>query len=585
MLGSGVQPSKAGEASEFPARPTVEPDGLLGVADLHALVDTARHLSSEVHMPRLLHRILEAATRLTDSPDGSVLLLDEARSGLYFADALGASAPMLLEQWGKTGAKKVPLIGSKAGQVFTSTTSVTVDSVPEDPNHFKGVDRATRSSTASMICVPLVVAHRHTGDAHALGVIQILNKRSGNYSIRDRLLLERFADLAAVSIDNARLVSDLFANKGLYSSDDDGADPQEILARPAWNEVLTVLIADMRGFTQLCQVIGRPERTQTLLNEFLGMLAEQVIAHHGVVNKFLGDGLMAFFRNKTAGADAVACAFAMLRAFDAMKERWNGDSNVKLQFLDLGVGISTEDVILGAVGNDRVWDFTAIGTGVNLAAHLMEHARGGRRLYVDKVTFRSARHLLGGFEGPEEFDLRKQGQTVSHPYERYLLLPPSAPQDAGAKGAAIEAARVGSLFVSYSHRDDAWRQLLRTHLQPYVTAGSVEVWDDTAIEAGVQWREAIETAIQQAKVALFLVSPNLLASRFIQEEELAPLLRRARAREVKILWVPLVSSSYEETEFQHMQAAMNPAHPLDTLSEPQQHRWMVDLCRAIKASM
>ena len=54
---------------------------------------------------------------------------------------------------------------------------------------------------------------------------------------------------------------------------------------------------------------------------------------------------------------------------------------------------------------------------------------------------------------------------------------------------------------------------------------------------------------------------------------------------MKILWVPLVSSSFEETEFQHLQAAMNPGHPLDTLTEPQQHRWMVDLCRAIKASI
>lgn len=559
--------------------------GALGVADLQALVDASRDLSSEVHMPRLLHRILEAATRLTDSPDGSVLLLDESRSGLYFADAVGSAAPMLLEQWGRRGGRQVPLIGSKAGQVFTSTTSVVVDSVPEDPNHFKGVDRATQNSTASMVCVPLVAAHRYSGETQALGVIQILNKRSGNYSLRDRTLLERFADLAAVAIENARLVSDLFANKGLYSADDEGADPLEVLAKPAWNETLTVLIADMRGFTQLCQVIGRPERTQSLLNEFLGMLAEHVIAHHGVVNKFLGDGVMAFFRRDTREANAVECAFDMLRAFDPMKQRWDARSNVKLHFLDLGIGISTEDVILGVVGTARVWDFTAIGTGVNLAAHLMEHARDGRRVLVDKVTFAAARHLIGSFDGPEEFEFRKPGQKVSHPYERYTIRPTAIEPARPGTQSSSDLVRTGGLFISYSHADDPWRQLLRTHLQPYLTAGTVEVWDDTAIEAGERWREAIETAIERAKVALFLVSPKLLASRFVQQDELAPLLKRARAKEVKILWVPLVSSSYEETEFQHLQAAMNPGHPLDTLTEPQQHRWMVDLCRAIKASM
>ena len=495
MTGAGPDPApSAAPAARDGA------DASLGVADLQALVETSRHLSSEVHMPRLLHRILDAATRLTDSPDGSVLLLDESRSGLYFADVVGASAPMLLEQWGRKGSKKVPLIGSKAGQVFTSTTSVTVDSVPEDPNHYKGVDRATRSKTASMICVPLVVAHRHTGDRHALGVIQILNRRSGNYSQRDRILLERFADLAAVAIDNARLVSDLYANKGLYTSDDDSADPREILARPAWNETLTVLIADMRGFTQLCQVIGRPEKTQSLLNEFLAMLAQHVIEHHGVVNKFLGDGVMAFFRPATKEVNAVDCAFRMLDSFDAMKQRWDAESNVKLKFLDLGIGISTEDVMLGALGSERVWDFTAIGTGVNLASHLMEYAREGRRLVVDKVTFRAARDRVGTFVGPEEFELRKHAQTVAHPYERYILRPKAADAaEVAATPPRDDVANAGGLFVSYSHRDDAWRMLLRTHLQPYVTSGSVAVWDDTAIEAGQLWRDAIEAAIGQAK--------------------------------------------------------------------------------------
>ena len=106
-----MQPPQTLPAGKLPARSgelTASDDGTLGVADLHALVDAARDLSGEVHMPRLLHRILEAATRLTDSPDGSVLLLDETRSGLYFADAVGASAPMLLEQWGRGGTKQVP---------------------------------------------------------------------------------------------------------------------------------------------------------------------------------------------------------------------------------------------------------------------------------------------------------------------------------------------------------------------------------------------------------------------------------------------------------------------------------------------
>lgn len=560
----------------------------LGHEDLVALVDTSRALASELHLGKLFHRILDAATRLSDSPDGCVLLLDDARDALYFADACGEQAAMLLAEWGREGPKRVPLIGSKAGEAYTSMTSIVVEAVAEDPNHFKGVDRATRKPTASMVCVPLVALDRTTAQPRVLGVVQILNKRGGDYTARDRMLLERFAEQAAVAIQNARLVRDLFASKGLYLGDDDPTDPRELLARPAWSEKLSVLGADMRGFTQLCQVVGRPERTQVLLNAFLTMLAEKTLAHAGVVNKFLGDGVLAFFRRGDHARQAVECAFDMLAAFDVLKARWDRESNVELGFLDLGIGISTEDVILGAMGSERVWDFTAIGNGVNLATHLMEHARDGRRLLVDKVTFNQARDAIDAFEGPEDFELRKPGQTVAHPYARYLLVRGAGRMSDDVPAAAklaSAAPRKRGVFISYSRHDGEWRALLRTHLQPYVQSGAIEVWDDTTIEAGADWTVALDRAIEDAAVALFIVSPTLLASRFIQEEEIAPFVRKARAKEVRILWLPVTASSYEETEFRTLQAALNPAKPLDAMSPPQQHHALVDLCKIIKAAL
>lgn len=558
----------------------------LGIEDLTALVETSRELASELHLPRLLHRILDQATRLTDSPDGSVLLLADSRSSLYFADACGEHAPMLLRDWGRNGPRSVPLFGSKAGEVFTSMTSMVVEAVGADPNHFRGVDQATREATQSMICVPLVATDRTTGDARAVGVVQILNKRSGDYSARDRLLLERFADQAAIAIENARLVRDLFASKGLYTADDE-ADPREMLARPAWNETLSVLAADMRGFTQLCQVIGRPERTQALLNEFLTMLAEQTLAHGGVVNKFLGDGVLAFFRKGDYAVQSVECAFAMLRDFDAMKVRWNDENNVSLSFLDLGIGISTENVMLGALGSEAVWDFTAIGIGVNLATYLMTGARDGRRLMVDKMTFRLSQSIVDDFDGPEDFELRKPGQTVGHLYERYRLIARKGAREAAPTSAPADVAadRRNGLFISYSRDDDAWRRLLRTHLQPYITAGSIEVWDDTVIEAGDEWRVALDDAIENASAVLFLVSAKFLASDFILDAEIRPFLAKARAHAVKVFWLPVSTSSYEETEFHSLQAAMNPARPLDRMTGPQRHHAVVNLCKIIKASL
>ncbi len=562
---------------------------LLGREDLLTLVDITRDLASEVHLPRLLHRILEEATRLTDSPDGSVILHDEARSSLYFADALGVTAPLLLDKWGKASSQRVPIIGSNAGQVFTSGISVIVDAVANDPNHFKGVDQENKRETSRMVCVPLTVMSRQSGEAKTLGVIQILNKRSGDYTQRDVVLLERFADQAAVALDNAQLVSDLFAHMGLNAASD-GDDPvktyTEIRSKPAWHETLSVLFADMRGFTQFCHVVGRPEIAQSSLNEFLTMLADTVMMHGGTVNKFLGDGVMALFRGGNHAAHAVDCGFAMLKAFDAMKRRWDDRSNLQIGFLDLGIGISTGDVILGSIGSERVWDFTAIGTGVNLADHLMENAREGRRLLVDKVTFKTVQDSIDAFEGPEQFELNKPGQTVAHPYERYCLIRKRGEADTGSEvPRELAPTPRGAVFVSYSHGDARWLALFQKHLKPYVRAGSLEVWDDSRIKAGDQWRTSIREALDRAKVALLIVTPNFLESEFIARNELPPLLQSARARGVRIVWVPVSASSYEETPIGGFQAALNPANPLDTMSEPQQNQALVAVCKIIKAAL
>lgn len=561
---------------------------LLRRDDLLALVNGTQGLASEVHLPRLLHRILEEATRLTDSLDGSIILYDERNNCLYFADAVGADAQMLLEKWGKASDQSIPIIGSKAGQVFTSHTSQVIKAVAKDPNHFKGVDKDTQRQTASMVCVPLLVTCRRTGNSRSLGVIQILNKNNGNYTSRDQVLLERFADQAAVALENARLVSDLFAHMGLYAID--GLDPlhmyNELRSRSAWQETLSVLFADMRSFTQFCQVLGRPEQAQDRLNEFLTMLAEAVIVHGGLVNKFLGDGLMALFRGENHANDAVDCAFSMLKSFDALKHDWDRRSNLRLTFLDIGIGISTEDVMLGSIGTEQVWDFTAVGTGVNLAAHLMEHARDGRRLLVDKVTFRAAQDRLEQYEGPEQFELRKPGQSVAHPYERYCLVKKKGDTSIVAEPPKeAPLTKKGSLFISYSHGDQHWLRLLQKHLKPYIRSGSVEIWDDTMIKAGERWRASICEAIERAQVALLIVSPNFLESDFISHNELPPLLSAARERGLRILWLPVSASSFQETKIEDFQAAHNPSTPLDCMSEAQQNQALVMVCRLIKSAL
>jgi hypothetical protein len=140
------------------------------------------------------------------------------------------------------------------------------------------------------------------------------------------------------------------------------------------------------------------------------------------------------------------------------------------------------------------------------------------------------------------------------------------------------------VFISYSHQDQQWLTELQKHLKPMIRNHKLAVWNDTNIQPGAEWRKEIEEALAAAKVAVLMVSPNFLASDFINDNELPPLLNTAQAKGLTIIWIPLSFSSYRETEIEKYQAAHPPNQPIDSLSSAEQNRAWVDICKQIKAT-
>lgn len=140
------------------------------------------------------------------------------------------------------------------------------------------------------------------------------------------------------------------------------------------------------------------------------------------------------------------------------------------------------------------------------------------------------------------------------------------------------------VFISYSHQDREWLDKLQRHLKPYVRNRSLSVWDDTLLEAGDKWRHEIEDALLSASVAVLLVSPHFLASDFIAENELPPLLRSAETGGLTIIWIPVSASAYAATEIKTYQAAHNPKQPLDQLDSSLQNEALVSICKKIQTA-
>lgn len=138
-------------------------------------------------------------------------------------------------------------------------------------------------------------------------------------------------------------------------------------------------------------------------------------------------------------------------------------------------------------------------------------------------------------------------------------------------------------FVSYSHADQEALKRLLVHLRPLEKKGVVEVWSDTKIKAGQRWREEISNALSRSGIAVLLISADFLASDFIVDNELPPLLRDAEEKGTRILPVVLKPCSFERDErLSVFQAINSPSEPLLSLSDIEQERVWDDVALAVE---
>ncbi|CAH2031622.1 CHASE2 domain-containing protein [Trichlorobacter ammonificans] len=133
---------------------------------------------------------------------------------------------------------------------------------------------------------------------------------------------------------------------------------------------LSILFSDIRGFTTVSESLTPPELV-TLLNEYLSPMTRIVLEEKGTLDKFIGDAVMALFNAPLDVPDhATRACTAAVRMLEELKRLNAGFAERGMNTIDIGIGINTGNAVVGNMGADIRFDYTAIGDAVNLASRL-----------------------------------------------------------------------------------------------------------------------------------------------------------------------------------------------------------------------
>ena len=258
---------------------------------------------------------------------------------------------------------------------------------------FAGVESIVSQGVRSTICAPLVAESGVHGALYADRLDPF-----AAFKPDDLELITAVAAQTAVAVENARAHERLAreevarANYGRFLPE---YVVKQMLENPesfklgGVNQIITVLFADIRGFTRLSEH-ANPEKVVHLLNKYFSAMTDIIFAHGGTLDKYLGDGLMALFGAPTAtpqdATNAVNAAVAMQRRVIGINQELRAEG---FKEIGIGIGLHTGEAVVGYIGSERRSEYTAIGDTVNTSARLESNSKAGQILLSD-ATARAA---------------------------------------------------------------------------------------------------------------------------------------------------------------------------------------------------
>lgn len=364
---------------------------------LTLLYQVSRALGELATVDDVVARVLELVLQIEGVERGYAMLLDEK----------GAFLPAVVRYRNvgeSSNAPQMILSQSVIKQVMENGEPLVVQDASAD-ERFQSSESIVISGMQSAMCAPLRSNEKNFG----LLYVDNLSKR-GMFTKDDLNVFAVIAAQAGLAIDHVRAKKEVAQQIIQLSALERFLSPgvaRKIAAEAAdlklggENQKLTVLFADIRGFTTMAEAM-RPEQVVEILNEYFKVMSDLIFEHEGTLDKYLGDGLMALFGAPFSKGDdamnAVRTAIEMQTELAELNRRIEAQALNKSALskppagtsprapLRMGIGIHTGPAIVGYMGTARRLDYTAIGDTVNTASRLTTNAEPDQIL-ISAATF------------------------------------------------------------------------------------------------------------------------------------------------------------------------------------------------------
>jgi adenylate cyclase len=359
---------------------------------LSALYEMSKTLGSVFDLDAIFAKATDIIFRSTPADRVVALLAENSGTGNLEDVKLNPIAMRARDQKLDDHARKLSIGRTITRKVMKDRVALLSQDAASD-EEFAGVDSIVSQGVRSTICAPLVAETRVHGALYADRLDPF-----AAFKPDDLELISAVAAQTAIAVENARAHERLAREevaRANYSRFLPEYVVKQMLDNPesfklgGVNQTITVLFADIRGFTRLSEH-APPEKIVSLLNRYFSAMTDIIFAHGGTLDKYLGDGLMALFGAPTTtpedASNALNAAVAMQRRIIGINQELREEG---LGEIGVGIGLHTGEVTVGYIGSERRSEYTAIGDAVNTAARLESNARGGEIL-ISEATSKAA---------------------------------------------------------------------------------------------------------------------------------------------------------------------------------------------------